>query len=246
MLHEFLTAHRSELLSRCRAKVSRRASPVPTQAELEYGVPLFLEQLVEALRDEEVNPARLGGESHFPSAALVEGKRTAALHGQVLHQRGYSVEQVVHGYGDLCQSITELATQLRAPVTVREFHTLNRLLDNAIADAVASYGHHSEEISARGAHELHERMGTLAEEQRKLLDTALKALDAVKVGNIGLMGATGTLLEDCLMRLRDLIDKSLPEIRLAAGMTASPAEKLPGSAATGTSDTRPGRSSRAR
>ena len=65
-------------------------------------------------------------------------------------------------------------------------------------------------------------MGTLADEQRVLLDTALKALDALKVGNIGLMGATGTLLEDTLLKLRDLIDKSLPEIRLSTGMTAPP------------------------
>jgi hypothetical protein len=43
-----------------------------------------------------------------------------------------------------------------------------------------------------------------------------------RVGNIGLMGATGTLLEDSLLRLRDLIDQSLPEIRLSTGMTAPP------------------------
>ena len=51
---------------------------------------------------------------------------------------------------------------------------------------------------------------------------ALKALDALKVGNIGLMGATGTLLEDTLMKLRALVDKSLPEIRLSSGMTTPP------------------------
>jgi hypothetical protein len=61
----------------------------------------------------------------------------------------------------------------------------------------------------------------LAEQQRVLLDTALTALDAIKVGNIGLLGATGTLLEDSLMKLRDRIDKSLPEIRLSTGMTGT-------------------------
>jgi hypothetical protein len=45
------------------------------------------------------------------------------------------------------------------------------------------------------------------------------------VGNIGLKGATGTLLEDALLKLRDLVDKSLPEIRLATGMTTAPAVK---------------------
>jgi hypothetical protein len=230
MLHEFLTANRKELISRCRGKVSRRASPPVTSLELERGVPVFLEQLVEALRYEAANPARKQN-GIFDYAASVEGSRTAvsversraaALQGKTLLDEGYTVDQVVHGYGDVCQAITELAKEKNAPVTVDEFHTLNRLLDNAIADAVSSYGQHREFIGAQGAQAMHERMGTLAEEQRDLLDKALKALDAIKVGNIGLTGATGTLLEDSLMKLRDLIDKSLPEIRLSSGMTTAP------------------------
>ena len=69
---------------------------------------------------------------------------------------------------------------------------------------------------------VHERLGTLADEQRRLLETALRALDALKVGNIGLMGATGTVLEDSLLKLRDLIDRSLPEIRIESGMVTHP------------------------
>jgi len=53
MLHEFLTANRNELIRRCRSKVSKRDSPPVGPVELEYGVPLFLEQLVEALRSQQ-------------------------------------------------------------------------------------------------------------------------------------------------------------------------------------------------
>jgi hypothetical protein len=195
-----------------------------TQLELEHGIPLFLGQLVEALRcEEEAAPSpQLHRHIGFPKPTLVsiESGRTAALHGKELLDEGFTLDQVVHGYGDVCQAITELAQELRAPITVAEFHTFNRLLDNAIAEAVASYGRHqAESVSAEGAQGLHEQMGTLADEQRRLVDTALKALDALKVGNIGLMGATGSVLEDSLMQLRSLIDKSLPEIRLATGMT---------------------------
>ena len=155
--------------------------------------------------------------------ASVERSRTAALHGKELLEEGYTVDQVVHDYGDICQAITELARERNAPVTVDEFHTCNRLLDNAIADAVSSYGQYRDEsISTQGDQGLHERMGTLADQQRNLIDTALKALDALKVGNIGLTGATGSLLEDSLMKLRELIDRSLPEIRLSSGMTTPP------------------------
>jgi hypothetical protein len=230
MLHEFLSSNREELIRRCRSKVSQRSSPPVTSSELEHGVPLFLEQLVEALRGEAAKPAvkrdrAFGSSSKTPAA--VESSRAAALHGKKLLEAGYSVDQVVHDYGDICQAVTELAQDRDTPViTVEEFHTFNRLLDTAIADAVSSYGHHRDESnSAQGDQDLHERMGTLAEEQRKLLDTALKALDALKVGNIGLMGATGTVLEDSLVRLRDLIDKALPELRLSSGMTSPPRER---------------------
>lgn len=186
-----------------------------TPSGLEYGVPLFLEQLVEALQP--------GSTSRSGSAGAVESSRTAALHGEELLARGYSVEQVVHGYGDICQAITELAREMDAPITVSEFHTFNRLLDNAIADAVAAYGRLQSRSTGTGADpDLHERMGNLAEEQRKLLQTALKALDALKTGRIGVTGATGALLEDSLLKLRDLVDRSLPEIRLATGMTSPP------------------------
>jgi len=53
-----------------------------------------------------------------------------------LLQHGFTVDQVVHDYGDLCQAITKLAVDRGAAIQVEEFRTLNRCLDNAIADAV--------------------------------------------------------------------------------------------------------------
>ena len=216
MLHEFLSTNRAELIRRCKSKVGGRSTPPVTPLELEHGVPRFLEQLVDALRHEEANPESLSTEK----PALVESTRTANSDGEELYEQGYSVGEVVHGYGDICQVITQLAIEMNAPVTLREFRTFNRLLDNAIADAVSSFISHRE-IPAKGdgAYDLHQHLGSVAEEQRKLLDAALVALDAVKYGNVGLMGATGSVLEDSLKKLRLLIDRSLPEVRLATGMT---------------------------
>jgi hypothetical protein len=214
MLHEFVTSNREELIRRCRSKVSRRNSPPVTAAELEHGVPLVLEQLVWALRCEEESPGLDGDRTFGPSRktpAAVENSRTSALHGKELLGQGYTVDQVVHDYGDICQSITELAHENNAAVTVDEFRTFNRLLDNAIADAVASFGHHRDEsISAQGEQDQQEWRGALGDQQRTLLDIAVKAFDALKVGNIGLKGATGALVDASLAKLRDLIDKSLP------------------------------------
>ena len=116
------------------------------------------------------------------AAAIAEGCRTAALHGRRLLDDGYTVDQVVHGYGDVCQAITELAAELQMPIAIDEFHTLNRLLDNAIADSVSSYGKHRDSVSGKGEHDLHERTGTLADEHRIILDRALKALEAGGTG----------------------------------------------------------------
>jgi len=52
MLHEFLSANREELISRCRVKVAQRHVPGAIGRELEYGIPIFLTQLTEVLRQE--------------------------------------------------------------------------------------------------------------------------------------------------------------------------------------------------
>jgi hypothetical protein len=227
MLYEFLRDHRSDLIDRCRFKVAQRSSPAASEAELQYGVPLVLDQLFDALVHEEGSPTPQEDSvyGHSPSTPdALEAGRTAALHGGALFKLGYTVDQVVHDYGDVCQAITELATELEAPVTVDEFHTFNRMLDNSIATAVSEYVRlqHASNVE-EGPRILHDRLGTLADEQRVLLDTALRALDALKTGNIGPRGATGTVLEDSLLKLRDLVDRGLPAIRIASGMVTAPA-----------------------
>ena len=143
MLHEFVTSNRDELVKRCRTKVSARNSPARTSADFDHGVPLVLEQLVWALRSEVETPAPQGDRNHrrfSKTPAAVEVSRTAALHGKDLLAGGYTAGQVVQDYADIGQAITELAAEHRTPVSVDEFHTLNRFLDGAIADAIASYG----------------------------------------------------------------------------------------------------------
>ena len=72
----------------------------------------------------------------FSTQAIGE---SAARHGRELLALGFSVSQVVHDYGDICQAITELAVDQKAPITTTEFHILNRCLDTAIADAVTEH-----------------------------------------------------------------------------------------------------------
>ena len=66
--------------------------------------------------------------------------KTAVLHGRDLLRQGFTVSQVVHDYGDVCQSITDLAMEMNAPISTDDFRTLNRCLDDAIAGAVTEFG----------------------------------------------------------------------------------------------------------
>lgn len=215
MLHEFLTANREELIRRCRAKVVKRPAPTPTAIELEHGIPLFLDQLIVTLRQE------LGAPRDGSSQAPAEMGASAGRHGNEFFRKGFTVDQVVHDYGDLCQSVTELAAEKNAPITVDEFRTFNRCLDNAIASAVTAYGSARDKtISEQGAQATNERLGSLAHELRNLLTSAILAFDAIKTGNVAVTGATGGVLDRSLLGLRDTIDRSLAEVRLGAGLDA--------------------------
>ena len=61
MLHEFIAVNGDEIIRRCRAKVAARSVPPPTEAELDHGVPVFLDQLRNALRFGQTTSQRSAG-----------------------------------------------------------------------------------------------------------------------------------------------------------------------------------------
>ena len=225
MLYEFLSENRDELISRCKAKVAERPAPRASNEELKHGIPLFLDQLIQTLNFEHScsfsESSRISGPSQTSETpAQSQIGRTAAKHGGELLRRGLTVDQVVHDYGDLCQAVTELAVEENKPVTVAEFRTLNRCLDNAIADAVTEYARRRDvAVSDEGTQAISERLGYLAHELRNLLNSAMLAVAAVKSGNVGLAGATGSVLDRSLQGMRDVIDRSLAEVRLTSGLS---------------------------
>jgi hypothetical protein len=132
---------------------------------------------------------------------------SAAKHGSILQKIGFTAAQVIHDYGNVCQSITELAVKLDAPITTDEFRTLNRCLDEAMAEAVSEFGRQRETSISN---EETERRAS-ANEVMDLLSKSMLAFEALKTGSIGVGGATGTLLGRNLTLMRDLIDRSLAE-----------------------------------
>lgn len=202
MLHEFLEESRDRIIARTRTKVAGRPVLRPTETELRNGIPLFLTQLVGRLQQ---------APSPECSAEIGTG---AARHGDELLRMGFSVEQVVHDYGGLCQAITEIALEDDIPITTTEFKTLNGCLDDAIASAVSEFGRQREQsVSDAGV----KHIGFLAHELLNALHVAMIAFDAIRAGTVGASGSTGAMLGRNLDRMRELIDRSLAEVGLKGG-----------------------------
>lgn len=205
MLHEFISDNRDAIIERARARVSSRRCPKPTDIELKNGVPVFLRQLVDVLRS--------GAPTDAQDRRPIES--SAGRHGADLLKSGVTIAQVVHDYGDICQAITELAVELEAPIENNEFRALNMCLDDAIASAVAAYARH--QARATEAHGT-ARLGVLAHELRNYLNNASLSFAMIKQGRVALHGSTAAVLERSLIGLGNLIDRSLAEVRLEAGV----------------------------
>jgi signal transduction histidine kinase len=196
VLQQFIHTHRTEIVARCRALISTRPVPRPTDAVAEFGVPLFLNQISERML-------------HSGDRDAIS--RAATQHGRELLESGFTIAQVVHDYGNVCQTVTKLAVELEAPITAHEFQELNMCLDEAIAAAVTEYGRLRE-------HEGTERLGRLAHELRNVLNVAVLSFDMLKSGTVALGGSTSAVHARSLVGLRDLIDRELAEVRLGAGL----------------------------
>jgi signal transduction histidine kinase len=203
MLLKFIGENRAELIRRTREKVQARSAPRATADEIQSGVPIFLTQFTDLL-------AATTGEM-LPTPAIAA---SATKHGSDLLRRGFTIAQVVHDYGDICQAITELAGNQSIELSTTEFHLLNLCLDNAIAMAVTEYSRQREQNLAG---EEVERLGFLAHELRNLISTATLAFQFLRGGSVAIGGSTGAVLERALKGLRDLVDRSLAEVRLASG-----------------------------
>lgn len=217
MMHEFLANNRAELAKRCRIKVGERPGREASDAQLQNGVPMFLEQLIRTLLIERSQHPHESDTVSGPAAgapALSEVSVTAGQHGKDLLALGLTVDQVVHDYGDLCQAITDLAVERDAPFAVNEFRTLNRCLDNAISDAVTEFSYQRDvAMATQLTDDLNQRMGFFAHELRNHLGTATLAFSAAQAGNLSLSGATGTILARSLHSLEKLIAASLDDVR---------------------------------
>jgi hypothetical protein len=213
MLHEFLTTNRTVLIDRCRVMVASRSDPKATDHELVHGIPTFLDQVIETLTTEQTSEPQ---DDKSLSVRNARGEvasdvgTTAGLHGRDLFHEGFTIEQVVRDYGDVCQAVTKLAIDTGVPISVDEFRTFNRCLDNAIAGAVTEYAKNTP-ASNKGSFQTSNSQVVPARELRDHLLTATLAVTAIKTGTVSIGGATASVLDQSLLAMRKLIDRWLAE-----------------------------------
>jgi hypothetical protein len=187
MLADFIAGNREEIVTRYRSKAVIASFPVPLDAEREYTVLVFVEEMLGALRN-----------SHYQTS--------------VLHRDDHALEvrpiapRVIQ-YREICLCIAELAMETNAPINVADFANLDRCLDDAVARAV------TESISdrsqrAEGAVEAgSEPLRVFQREARRLVNTAMLSFDVLRTGTVGLDGSTGRLFYRSLIELRSLADR---------------------------------------
>lgn len=227
-LFNFLKENQYEILKMTETKTLELAGIRPSSDLLKQGLPVFYQQLMKVLKLEKqaedhsleakekrslaadkANEQEMAHAEGRPDEAAVA--KDAGLHGQEYLRLGYTLSHVVHAYGSMCQSITELATAKKAPISADEFHDLNRCLDIAIAGAVTGFQQHQDSKDTK--REI-EHIGFLAHEMRNALMSVYVALEMIKKGTVGFNGSTGQVLDKNLRRIQDLVDRSLTEVRL--------------------------------
>ncbi len=230
MLFKFLEENKTEILANATKDSLVMAGARPSSVQLEAGLPIFFNQLLNILKLEELHPKPItpsfdknaievaASNSNEVEVAIASGypddvelAKSAGHLGLEFLRLGYTLSHVVHVYGSLCQSITGLAIKRDYGITPGEFRDLNRCLDVAITSAVTQYQSHCDlqekekEFQSRAfcAHEL-----------RNALGAASMSFQLIKSGAAGISGSVGQILEKNLLLMETLIGRSLTEIKL--------------------------------
>lgn len=205
-LYLLLVDHRTQILARCHRKVSDALGPYSSGYSIEVGIPELYEEMIEVLR------ISLECDSAETREKLVKETVKAGAscrHAQDSYRQGFTVSQLVHGYGCICQGITEYASEIDAQITSAEFAQLNLCLDVAIAHAVSEYERLKIETSGK---EESLRLGFLAHELRNYLSGAILAHELMRSGSVAPAGATSEVLSKSLNGMKEIIDRAVAEL----------------------------------
>lgn len=177
--------------------------------ELDNGVTVLYDQLTDVIKDSLEKDSSETRHKYVNDAVT---QLTSRKYAQESYRQGYTISQLVRGYGSLCQGITEYALENGIRITSAEFAQLNLGLDIAIAQAVTEF-----QKIALGSVEKSEKqkLGFLVHELRNSLSSAVLAYELVRMGRVGSSGATSHIIVNALNQMRELIDHSVAGVRMS-------------------------------
>ena len=215
MLYNFLHKNQKEILALTEDKFIKSAGVHVSSKLLKKGLPTFFKQLLDLLKYKHSSQSLPRDKNSMIESSNLSNEnkvtKSASIHGGELFRLGYTLSHVVHAYGYMCQSITEIATTKNIMIEAEEFHDLNRCLDVAIAGAVTKYQFLREKSEIKREME---HLGVLAHELRNNLTSINLALHFIKTGMVGFGGSTGQVLTESLKQMNELIERSMTEVRL--------------------------------
>ncbi len=226
MLHDFLEKEQDYVLLKCDEATETLAGVKEISDSIRAGWKTTFDQLSELLKLEKITFDLVQGKGKLTGEKKAEQKEreekskkesesvlriAAQKRGEEYHRLGFTLSDVVHSYGIVCQAITSSASELSYQITPTEFSQLNLSLDVAIALAVTEYDRIQ---TVQGTKENIERIGDLAHELRNSLQSAFIALELIESGGVGTKSHTGKLLDRSLQSMKMLIDSALLTVRL--------------------------------
>jgi signal transduction histidine kinase len=207
-LHEVLAGRADEVMARWQAKVLGTITPEGLEtAELVDHLPLFLREVVAALRADE------GLESF---ASVPDESQTATVHGEQRLRLGFSLDAVVREYGALRDAILSTGRDAGVPISVREAQTVFDSTISGIASAVSEY---ARQRDAELHRQHNEHVAFLAHELRNPLGSASMALSVLEErGHVPPHERATLALKTGLSKISELVDHALEVARVASGV----------------------------
>jgi signal transduction histidine kinase len=222
-MYTFLINNRDEILNRSRENITLRLGQTAIPEYLVDAIPLFLGQLERTfLADETTGEAR-GAQGGLTRAAgetkVADMSFSRAVCDEKLTALSFTVDHVVHDYGDVCRAVTDLAVEHEIPFAVKEFRILNGCLDSAIANAMTVFSfEHDAAVETERTAEVNRRLGYLMHEVRNALGIATMAALAMEARNLTIKSATGVVLTRSLATLTALTNRTLEEVKRAGAL----------------------------
>src|SRR4051812_46396883 len=191
MLHDFIYAHRSEILEVCLSELKSQ-HPDRLDGDLISGIPEFLDEVITQLVSD-ATPAN-------KAEGLKRG--TAALQGLQRKKQGFDIQRLIHDFGLVCQGITATAGKYDERPSAREFQIVNRCIDNAIAEAVEAF---TGQIRADEQFERAKELGMVAHELRNAVSNAMMGFQLIRRGRVPADGMTADVVERGLARIASVV-----------------------------------------